>query len=119
MSQVRTISFDKIAPRNGSQDEAFEEFCCQVARNWPGVPAGSEFIRFRGAGGDGGVECVWRLPSGDEWGLQAKYIFDLNKALADAGKSLTTAIAVHSRLTRYTVCFPFDLTGPTGRKGKD
>src|SRR4051794_24835627 len=91
VSQVRTVSFDKIAPRNGSQADAFEEFCCQLARHWPDVPAGSEFIRFRGAGGDGGVECVWRLPNGDEWGLQAKYIFDLGKALADAGKSLTTA----------------------------
>ena len=79
---------------------------------------GSEFIRYRGAGGDGGVECVWRLPNGEEWGLQAKYIFEIEKALTDAGKSLATALEVHPRLTKYTVCLPFDLTGPTGRKGK-
>src|SRR5207253_2907303 len=32
--------------------------------------------------------------------------------------SLHTALALHSSLTRYIVCFPFDLTGRTARKGR-
>lgn len=108
--------FRSIVPHFGSQDEAFEEFCCQHARHATGTPVGSEFIRYRGAGGDGGVECVWRLPGGEEWGLQAKYIFDLTKALAKVDESLLTALTIHPALSRYTVCLPFDLSGPTGRK---
>ena len=118
MSLIDQIDFKRIAPRNGSQPDAFEEFCCQIAMRCPDVPPGSEFERFRGAGGDGGVECIWRLPNGDEWGWQAKYMFDLTKAKAALEKSVATAIKVHPRLTRYAVCLPFDLTGPTNRKGK-
>ncbi len=104
MSLIDQIDFERIAPRNGNQPDAFEEFCCQIARRCPDVPNGSEFIRYRGAGGDGGVECIWRLPNGDEWGWQVKYMFDLSRVKAALEKSVTTAIKVHPRLTRYTVC---------------
>src|ERR1041384_1090545 len=115
---MNKVDFKKIAPRNGSQAEAFEEFCCQIAGRSTDIPKGSEFIRYRGAGGDGGVECIWRLPNGEEWGWQAKYIFDLTKAKAALDESVATAISLHPKLTRYTICLPFDLTGPTARKGK-
>jgi len=114
---AREVDFLRIAPRLGSQEQAFEEFCCQIARRCTGVPADSEFIRYRGAGGDGGVECIWRLPNGDEWGWQAKYMFNLSRAKAALDDSITTAIDIHPRLTKYTICLPFILTGPTGRKG--
>lgn len=112
------VDFKTIAPRNGSQADAFEEFCCQVAHRYPGIPEGSEFIRYRGAGGDGGVECLWRLPNGDEWGWQAKYIFDLQRAKSALDESVATAVQLHPKLTQYVVCLPFDLTGPTARRGK-
>lgn len=112
------IDFRRIAPRTGSQEQAFEEFCCQIARHCATVPTGSEFVRYRGAGGDGGVECVWRLPNGDEWGWQAKYIFDLRRAKASLDDSAAVATKIHPRLRKYTICLPFDLTGPTGRKGR-
>ncbi len=119
MPQIRQIDFGRIIPRNGSQANAFEEFSCQIAKRHSGIPQGSEFIRLRGAGGDGGVECFWRLSNGEEWGLQAKYMFDLAKAKAALDESVATAIKLHPRLTRYTICLPFDLTGPTGRKAKN
>jgi len=115
---MNAIDFRFIAPRNGSQTDAFEEFCCQIARRNPDVPAGSEFLRYRGAGGDGGVECIWKLPNGDEWGWQVKYMFDLDQIKQALDDSIATAISVHPRLTRYIICLPFTLTGPTGRKGK-
>jgi hypothetical protein len=112
------VDFRAMASRNGSQEAAFEEFCCQIARRYPEVPDGSEFIRYRGAGGDGGVECIWRLPNGDEWGWQAKYIFNLQRVKAALDESVATAIKLHPKLTQYFICLPFDLTGPTARPGK-
>jgi len=118
MSGFQRVDFRNIVPRNGSQQAAFEEFCCQVARREPGLPADSEFVRYRGDGGDGGVECVWRLPSGQELGWQAKFVFDLPKLKREVDESLATALQIHKKLSQYTVCIPFDPTGPTARKGK-
>ncbi|MGV3615259.1 MAG: hypothetical protein ACO1SV_07985 [Fimbriimonas sp.] len=112
------LDFARIAAHLGGRHESFEELCCQLARRADDVPEGAEFVRLRGTGGDGGVECYWRLASGREWGWQAKYIFDLGEALQALSKSLETAIRVHPELERYYVCLPFDLTGPTGRRGK-
>ena len=93
------IDFRNIVPRNGSQSDAFEEFCCQIARRCPEAPEGSEYVRYRGAGGDGGVECILRLPNGEEWGWQAKYIFDLQRAKAALDESVATALSIHPKLT--------------------
>jgi hypothetical protein len=38
--------------------------------------------------------------------------------LKQADQSLQTALSVHADLACYVVCFPFDLTGKTARKGK-
>ncbi len=113
---VPEINFQEIRPQAGRQDEGFEEFCRQLAGHTANAPEKSTFIRYRGAGGDGGVECVWQLPSGEEWGWQAKYFFELNKQQLD--KSVSTALTIHPNLTRYFICIPFDLTGPTGRPGR-
>jgi len=112
----KNIDFRNIRTLEGRQDVAFEEFCCQIARRSKGVPPCSTFFRLRGAGGDGGVECLWRLPNGEEWGWQAKYIFTLKKDQLD--ESVRTALKIHPKLTRYTFCLPFNLTGATARRGK-
>lgn len=111
------IDFRLIASRNGSQQTAFEEFCCQIAKKSSSIPANCEYIRYRGDGGDGGVECIQRFPNGDEWGWQAKYIFKLSSAKTALDESLSVAIQIHPKLTKYYICLPFDLTGPTNRKG--
>ena len=113
---VPEIDFRNIRTHSGSQDEGFEEFCCQIAQHAVKVPEGSKHVRFRGAGGDGGVEFVWQLPSGEEWGWQAKYFFELDKQQLD--KSVSTALTIHPSLSQYFICVPFNLTGPTGRPGK-
>lgn len=110
------IDFAQIAPRCGGQREAFEEFCCQLARN--SSPDGSSFVRLHGAGGDGGVECYAELHDGTRVGWQAKYVFDIEDLLTQLTISLRTALAVHHSLRRYIVCFPFNLTGITRRKGR-
>jgi len=116
MAVTLDVDFRQIRSLEGRQDIAFEEFCCQIARRARDVPPGSRFTRYRGAGGDGGVECVWTLPSGEEWGWQAKYIFRLDKRQLD--RSVETALEIHPNLTRYIVCLPFNLTPPTGRRGR-
>ena len=112
------IDFYNIKALDGLQHAGFEELCCQIFRNdkdglLKDLPKGSEPIRYRGAGGDGGVEFIWKLPNGDEWGLQAKYLFSLDKKQLD--KSVKTALEIHPNLTRYIFCLPYDLTGKTGR----
>lgn len=110
------INFSRIAPRGGSQSKAFEELCCQIARRT--APNDSTFARIEGAGGDGGVECYADCPDGSRVGWQAKFVSDVDSLLPQLTDSLTTAIGIHTSLARYVVCFPFDLTGPTGRRGR-
>ena len=109
------IDFAQIVPRGGSQTEAFEELCCQLARRTE--PENDSYVRLYGAGGDGGVECFLDKEDGSRVGWQAKYVFNIQSLLKQADDSLKTALKIHSTLTRFIVCFPFDLTGPTGRKG--
>lgn len=110
------FNFHEISPHLGGQREAFEELACQLARRT--IPKNSSYTRLHGAGGDGGVECFADLNNGTRVGWQAKYVFDIGPLLTQAGKSLETALSIHAKLTKYIVCFPFNLTGPTKRHGK-
>jgi hypothetical protein len=109
------LDFTKIALRLGGQPQTFEELCCQLARRE--TPPDASYRRLHGAGGDGGVECF--VDSGEtKTAWQAKYVFKIGPLLTQLDASLTTALEVHTTLNRYIVCFPFDLTGPTSRRGK-
>ena len=113
----QNLDFFKIRPLDGDREYAFEELCAQLARRDDRVVDGSRFVRLQGAGGDGGIECYWQLPTGEKWGWQVKLIDGLKKA--QIAKSFLTAMQLHPELERYVVCAPFDLTGPTGRGGLD
>jgi len=108
--------FRRIAPRCGGQAESFEELCCQIARRT--LPDNATFVRLYGAGGDGGVECFADLSDGSRIGWQAKFVFDIEALIKQVSRSLDAAFTLHKDLTRYVVCFPFDPTGPTARRGK-
>jgi len=110
------LEFKNISARGGSVENAFEELCCQLASR--SRPVGTRFERYRGAGGDGGVECKVIDANGSVTGWQTKYVFNIDGLLRQAQLSLETALSVHRDLTCYVVCFPFDLTGKTARKGK-
>ena len=109
------LDFQQIVARLGSQHSAFEEMCCQLARRT--LSAEETYVRLHGAGGDGGVEAFADLPDGTRTGWQAKFVFNVDSLLTQATKSLIQAQKVHLNLKRYVICFPFDLTGPTGRPG--
>lgn len=113
------IDFSKIRAERGDQREGFEEFSAQIFHRHR-VAAGSRYERYRGAGGDGGVEAIWRLPTGKVIGLQSKYFLPLKAAhLSQLEKSLDTALDNHPDLETYIVTLPFDPT-PTvkARKGE-
>ena len=110
------MNFQHIVPRFGGRREAFEDLCCQLARR--SIPETAKFVRLHGSGGDGGVECFANLPDGSRIGWQAKYVTDIQSLLTQGNSSLDTALQIHPTLTKYILCFPFDLTGPTGRRGQ-
>ena len=109
------IDFQQISSHLGGKQEAFEELCCQLARRT--LQKNVPFTRLDGSGGDGGIECFADSPEGVRMGWQAKYVFKVDSLLTQVEKSLNTALEIHPSLTRYVVCFPFDLTGKTNRKG--
>ena len=106
------IDFTRIIPRLGSKSNALEELCCQLARREMDQP----LQRLHGAGGDGGIECYLDVQEG-RWGWQTKYVFKVDSLITQAERSLNTALRIHPELIRFFLCFPFDLTGPTARRG--
>lgn len=104
------IDFSKIRAEGGDRRDGFEEFSAQIFHRHT-VPAGSRYERYRGAGGDGGVEAIWRLPTGKIIGLQSKFFLPLKPAhLGQLEKSLDTALDNFSALETYVVTLPFDPT---------
>lgn len=105
------INWQNLRSWNGSQHLGFEELCCQLAA-CEQVPYGSRFIR-KGTP-DGGVECFWILPNGDEWGWQAKYFLSSPdvKQWSQIDDSVKKALEKHPRLISFTVCLPVDRQDP-------
>jgi hypothetical protein len=96
---------------------AFEEFCCQLFRRMPDVPAGARYRRVRGDGGDGGVEATWTFAGGEVWGLQAKYFDRLGSSQkTQLAESIEQAVANYPTLVRYIIGLPVGLTARKGAK---
>ena len=105
------IDLREIVPVSAGQPAAFEELCCQLARR---SEQPQPFVRLRGDGGDGGIEGYVESTDGKR-GWQAKYVFDPSRLVQQASKSFRTALENHPDLRVFVLCFPFDLTGRTGR----
>jgi hypothetical protein len=108
-----TIEWTSIKPLQGSQNHAFEELVCQLARE--------EFIEnrkefYRVAAPDGGVEAYCVLENGDEYGWQAKYFSSMSSRKDsqwnEVKESFETALEKHPKLVRYYVCIPLDRADP-------
>ncbi len=108
------IKFKTINAHGGSQANAFEELCTQIARK--SISSLDQFDRFHGDGGDGGVECISTNSDGDVIGWQSKYVFTIDALLKQVNSSLSAAISNYPKLKKFIICFPFDYTGKTGRK---
>ncbi|WP_019831137.1 hypothetical protein [Sphingomonas sp. PR090111-T3T-6A] len=104
------IDFDRIRHHHGTQADAFEELCCQLASDEPIA----DRVRFdrKGRGGDGGVECFVTHADGAETGWQVKYYSDFASMIGSLDGSLTRALARHPAMRRFIACFPFDISDP-------
>ena len=100
-----SLDWKAIHPLNGSQEDAFEELCTQLARNETPIDA-----RFERKGSpDAGVECFCIFRDGSEWGWQAKYFDTLAASQwSQLDHSVRTALDKHPGLVRYYVCAPMD-----------
>jgi hypothetical protein len=112
-----SLNWMQMRAWNGSQNQAFEELCCQLAHA-ESFPPGAQFTR-KGTP-DAGVECYWTTLTGSETVWQAKFFWSLDKGQwKQLGESVQTALDKHPRLTRYIVCLPFDRADPRiEKKGK-
>ncbi|MDO9399238.1 MAG: hypothetical protein Q7T79_00915 [bacterium] len=105
-----SIEWQNIKSFNDSQNNAFEELICQLAREEPIVDK-KEFYRI--AAPDGGVEAYCVLESGEEYGWQAKYFSSMGSSQWSQLKdSFETALRTHPNLTKYYVCIPLDRQDP-------
>ncbi len=106
-----TLEWNNLRPWNGSQDNAFEELCCQLAA-CEKCPPGSSFIR-KGAP-DAGVECYWKFPSGEEIAWQAKFFTTAPSSgqWQQIDESVSTALKKHPSLVQYTICLPCNRSDP-------
>src|SRR5437763_970128 len=105
-----SLFWSAIRSFNGSQNNAFEELVCQIAREEP-IENKIDFYRI--AAPDGGVEAYCVLQNGDEYGWQAKFFLSMGKSQwSQIEKSFKKAVEKHPRLTHYYICIPLDREDP-------
>jgi hypothetical protein len=104
------LNWLNIRSYNNSQNNAFEELVCQLAREEK-IQNKASFIRVGAP--DGGVEAYCILKNGDEYGWQAKYFDSMGDSQWNQlEKSFKTALEKHPRLVKYYICIPLDRQDP-------
>lgn len=105
-----TVNWNNIRSYNNSQNNAFEELVCQLARE-ENIKGSKEFIRVGTP--DGGVEAYWVLNDDSEYGWQAKFFDSVGLSQwKQLDKSFKTAFRTHSNLKKYFICLPLDRQDP-------
>ncbi|MGN7713727.1 hypothetical protein [Agrobacterium radiobacter] len=105
------INFRNIRKHRSSQNDGFEELTRQLVLAEP--PKGVAEIEHRGAGADGGVEILARFADGRIWGWQSKYFTEgfNSSEVGQLKSSFSAALANFSKLERYYVAIPRNLSG--------
>lgn len=101
------IDFNNIRSINGSANDGFEEYVCQLAHREE-ILYKKKFVRCGKP--DGGVECYWILEDGSIVAWQAKYFC---RAFEDSqyqqiDRSVKEALNSHPNLKRYIIAVPTD-----------
>jgi hypothetical protein len=105
-----SLRWEDIKTFDNSQNNAFEELVCQLARD-EDIEGKKKFYRV--AAPDGGVEAYCILENGDEYGWQAKYFSSMGSSQWNQLKeSFATALRTHQNLKKYFVCLPLDRQDP-------
>jgi 2-polyprenyl-6-methoxyphenol hydroxylase-like FAD-dependent oxidoreductase len=105
------LSFETIRLWDGSKHRAFEELAFQLRE--PAPPCATEV---KTGDPDAGVEWYVTFESSEQWGWQAKYIFNVDTLFSAMRTSVKAVAAKRPQLTRLTFCIPIDLPEdhPTG-----
>ncbi|WP_374539149.1 hypothetical protein [Micromonospora aurantiaca (nom. illeg.)] len=98
-------SFDTLRMWEREQSRAFEELSYQLLKDR--VPAGTRPIRTGNP--DGGVEWYAVLPSGDEWGWQAKHVHGINPLLTAMTESVKRVATERPTLRKLTFVISWNL----------
>lgn len=104
---MKNIDFNNIRQVNGSLNDGFEEFVCQLARK-ESIPNIKKFVR--NGKPDGGIECYWVQEDGCITAWQAKYFcnaFDKSQ-YQQIDKSVKEALSAHPNLNKYIIAVPTD-----------
>jgi hypothetical protein len=110
------INWNDIRPFNNSQNNAFEELVCQLAREEV-LTTATGFYRI--AAPDGGVEAYCVMPGGEEHGWQAKYFFSVEASQwTQLTESFERALKTHPNLSKYYIAIPLDRQDPRKDKQK-
>jgi hypothetical protein len=107
---MNQFNWNNIISYNGSQNNAFEELVCQLARE----EEIADRVSFDRIGTpDGGVEVYCALQNGDEYGWQAKFFHSMGRSQwKQIEKSFKNAFKTHPRLVKYYICIPLDRADP-------
>src|SRR5919206_4143105 len=97
-------SFQNIRSWDGSQHRAFEELAFQLRE-----PAPQGAVEVKTGDPDAGLEWYVTLESGEQWGWQAKFIFDVASLLGAMRDSARAVASKRPAVTRLTFCIPIDL----------
>ena len=116
------IDFYNIRSLSKGETDGFEELCCQLFYH-EFIDDKNEYLRFRGDGGDGGVEALFIYENGSKIALQSKYWKDRKfgtSQITQLTKSINTAKSNHPEIQKYYITIPFNLTGKvsSGSRGK-
>lgn len=101
-----SIRWENIKALKGSQNNAFEELVCQLARQE--FQSQGEFIRISAP--DGGIEAMCRFQNGSLYGWQAKYFLTSfsSSQWKQIEDSFKEALNNYPNLTKYYVCVATD-----------
>lgn len=108
---MSNFHWTNIISLNGSQNDAFEELLCQLAKK-EDIQNKKKFIKVGNP--DGGVECYVVIDNGDEIGFQAKWFLSTpqNTQWDQIEHSFETALKTHPKMVTYYVAIPQDRADP-------
>ena len=106
------IDWLNLKPYQNNKYRSFEELCYQIAKGLYGEKG--RFTSVDDSGGGDGVEFYLTLPSGEQWGWQAKFYYP-DKRLNDSRKSsikgsLKKSCEKHPNLKKWILCTPTNFT---------
>lgn len=112
------IDWSKLHSFENSRYRSYEELCYQLAK--VSYENQGEFTPIDDSGGGDGIEFYMTLPSGEQWGWQAKFYYPDGRLQVSNRKqaiknSLITACKHHPELKKWFLCTPTNFT-PSEKK---